>query len=152
LLGVTQQIKDVRAAGGRVHIVSGERAGTDGAAGRSAEDRGRADEIPFEPPPEPAVQPRQLRLTGRQTVASGKVTEVVCGRKELALTLDAGGIAAKLYSGNFYAIDFRAPAQWTPPANFQPCEHLHGLRLKVNYRVAEDAEYLGEIVDIEILP
>ena len=65
------------------------------------------------------------------------------------VTLDLSGYTLKLHSANYYKLELLA-TNWEPPANFQPCEHLKGLRVKVVYNTVEGRDYGGELISIEI--
>ncbi len=99
----------------------------------------------------PALEARPLKLTGKKATATGKVAQVICGPAALELVLERPNGKLRLFAQNFYKLDFMAHAEWQPPSNFQPCEHLTKLRVKVTYQQAEDADYAGEMQLVEIL-
>jgi tetratricopeptide (TPR) repeat protein len=80
----------------------------------------------------------------------GKVAGVVCGETTaLDLLVEHGKQMTKLHTENYFKVEFWA-VNWQPPENFQPCDQLAGLRVKVIYRVTQGQPYAGEILTIEV--
>lgn len=65
------------------------------------------------------------------------------------LTLETEQDSLDLHARDLRRIEYRSWG-WTPPANFDPCTHLQGLKAQVGYTHVEGQAYAGEIISIEI--
>jgi len=94
---------------------------------------------------QPAAPPGETNVA-----IEGNVISTTCpGGNSLDLTLEHGGATFRLHSSNFLTIEYYG-ADWQPPKDFQPCNHLIGLRARVSYRVSIAEPLSREIVSIEV--
>jgi hypothetical protein len=65
------------------------------------------------------------------------------------LTLEYLGDRFTLHADNYYKVEYLT-TRWQPPPNFNPCEHLKGRQVNVEYRVVTGKPYAGEIVSLQV--
>ncbi len=90
------------------------------------------------------------RPPSRRSTVEGKVAEVTCGPPAaIFIAVTAGGKFVILHADNYFKIEFYS-TNWKPPENFQPCQHLTGLMLKITYHAVAGKPYVGDIVLVEV--
>jgi tetratricopeptide (TPR) repeat protein len=92
------------------------------------------------------VEPR-----GRVTAdGEGRVAAVTCQGPVMDLTLEYLGDSFVLHSENYFKVEYLT-VRWKAPANFDPCQHLKGRQVKVEYYVAVGKPFAGELVSLEVV-
>ncbi|MBI1749832.1 MAG: tetratricopeptide repeat protein [Acidobacteria bacterium] len=118
---------------------------------KAAEEIARQQEAAAQKASKPGKSPAGVsRAAGRPAAMEGKVANVTCGPgMAIDLTLGTGSAAMLLHADNYFKIEFYS-TNWRPPDNFQPCQHLGGLAVKVAYNAVQGKPYVGEILAIEV--
>jgi tetratricopeptide (TPR) repeat protein len=102
-------------------------------------------------PKKPGKAPAAVPVgPGKELAALGKISRVTCSwPAQIDIEIAASAKPVILHSNNYYKIEFYS-INWKPPEDFQPCEHLTGLNVKVNYNAVDGKTFAGEIVKIEV--
>ena len=135
--------RDREAAQNALDEMRAARASAGGMRAPPKEVRVGAGPPPVPPPPLAHRANAPLRVEGR-------VVQLECGDAELLLTLDVEGRRVTLHAGNFFQVAYLTTA-WKAPADFNPCTHLKGRRLRVGYGPPAGAANAGEIMSVEVL-
>ncbi len=99
----------------------------------------------------PPPKARYSASTGSNASIEGRISELTCTDPALMeLTLSIGGYNLKLRAKNFYKVEYLSSGDWTPPADFKPCEHLKGKLVLATYTTLLNQSYAGEIISIEV--
>ncbi len=118
---------------------------------KAAVDATRQEEAATQKERKPGKSPASAsRGPLRPLSVKGKVAEVTCGPPvAMLVALTTGDKLVTLHADNYFKIDYLSLG-WKPPDNFQPCQHLAGLILKVTYNPVDGKPYIGEILSIEV--
>jgi tetratricopeptide (TPR) repeat protein len=87
--------------------------------------------------------------SGPVTPGEGRVVNVTCSGFAMDMTLEYLGDRFTLHAENYFKVEYLT-TRWQPPPHFNPCEHLKGRQVNVEYRVVVGKPYAGEIVSLEV--
>lgn len=118
-------------------------------AGRKVQEQDKQESPPIQPASPAVTKPAASPALGPLAPGEGVVTAVTCNGPKLDLTLTLAGLDIKLHSENFYKVEYLT-TRWKAPGNFNPCQHLKGRQVQVEYRLVMDRPYSGELVSIEV--
>jgi tetratricopeptide (TPR) repeat protein len=97
--------------------------------------------------PKPGDLPPVIK---EKRTALGRITAVECEGLAMRLTLSYRNRDYVLLTNNYTKIDYLA-SDWEPPANFNPCHDINGLRANITYQPFIDQAENGALTAIEIL-
>jgi len=80
----------------------------------------------------------------------GRITDVACEGLAMRLDLSYRNRNYVFLTNNYTKLDYLA-SDWEPPANFNPCHDISGLRANITYQPFVDQAENGALASIEVL-
>jgi hypothetical protein len=130
-----------------------ERARYEAEMGRQAKiQRARSECRSADPPPAASGTTAGKGSAERRPTSpgEGRVAAVACDGTVMDLTIEYLGERFVRRAENYFKVDYLT-TRWKAPANFNPCMHLQGRQVRVEYFIAVGKPFAGELVSLEVL-